>query len=57
MLDQLNRQRVYQNSRTPHTPNTKKQPLEESNAIVVKHQKKSVIQIIKNFFMKQSKTP
>lgn len=51
-MDQLNRQRTYQNSRTPHVVKDKKAPLEENNTVVVRHKKRSITQRIKDLFSK-----
>ena len=56
MLEQLNRQRVYQNSRVPYTTKPNKQPLEETNSFIVKYQRKSWLQKIKALFRKKSKS-
>ena len=56
MLEQLNHQRVYQNSRVPYTTKPNKQPLEETNSFIVKHQRKSWLQKIKALFRKKSKS-
>lgn len=52
-MDQMNRQRTYQNSRTPHVVKDKKAPLEENNTVVVNHNRKSIIQRIKEMVTKQ----
>ena len=49
-MDQLNRQRTYQNSRVPHVAKTKKKPLEENNTFVVSHKRKSFTQKLKELF-------
>lgn len=50
IMDQLNRQRTYQNSRVPHVAKTKKKPLEENNTVVVSHKQKSFTQKLKELF-------
>lgn len=50
MLDFLNRQRMYLNSRIPHVPNNKEQAIEENNTIVVKHTRTPFKKRIKKMF-------
>lgn len=55
MMDFLNRQRTYLNTKVPHVPNNKEHALEEANTVVVKHDRAPLFKRIRKMFKGQSK--
>ncbi len=55
MMDFLNRRDVFLHKDVPHVVKNEKHALEEKNTIVVKHERKPIIERIKLFFKGERK--